>query len=96
MNKLILISMLVFTSLTFAQIESFDSQYIDDVKADAWGTYLEIIGDNLTLTDEQAEIFLPMLENYIDDQNKVVDMRVTNTEDYMMNYYSMDDSTAVH
>lgn len=94
MNKLILISMLVFTSLTFAQIESFDSQYIDDVKADAWGTYLEIIGDNLTLTDEQAEIFLPMLENYIDDQNKVADMRVKNTEDYMINYYSMDDSTA--
>ena len=94
MKKLSVFFLLIFTSISFSQIESFDQTYIDDVKADAWGAYLEIIGDNLTLTDEQAEIFLPMLENYIDDQNKVADMRVKNTEDYMMNYYDLDDATA--
>jgi len=94
MKKIIFISLLVFASISFAQIESFDQSYIESVKEDAWGTYLEIIGDNLTLTDEQAQIFAPMLESYIADQNKVADMRVKNTENYMMNYYDLDDATA--
>jgi len=94
MKKLIVFSLLFFASVSFAQIQSFDSEYIEEVKADAWGTYVEIVADNLTLTDEQAEIFWPMLDEYIVDQNKVVDMRLKNTEEYMMNYYAMDDSTA--
>ncbi len=94
MKKLIVLSLLFFASVSFAQIQSFDSEYIDEVKADAWGTYLEIIGDNLVLTEEQAEIFLPMLDQYIADQNKVADMRMKNTEEYMMNYYDLDDATA--
>lgn len=94
MKKLIVFSLIIFASISYAQIESFDSEYIDEIKQDAWGTYLEIIDDNLALTEEQAEIFLPILNNYIADLNKVVDMRVKNTEEYMINYYSLDDSTA--
>jgi hypothetical protein len=94
MKKLFVFFLLLFASITFAQIESFDSEYIDEVKLDVWGTYLEIIGDNLVLTDEQAEIFMPMLEQYLADQGKVADMRVKNTENYMMNYYDLDDATA--
>ena len=94
MKKLFVFFLLFFASITFAQIESFDSEYIDEVKLDVWGTYLEIIGDNLVLTDEQAEIFMPMLEQYLADQGKVADMRVKNTENYMMNYYDLDDATA--
>jgi hypothetical protein len=94
MKKLIVFSLLVFTALSYAQIDSFDSSYIDEVKADAWGTYVEIIGDNLTLTDEQVQIFTPILESYIADQTKVADMRIENTKDYMMNYYDLDDATA--
>jgi len=94
MKKISVLVILMFASITFAQIESFDSEYIDEVKLDVWGTYLEIIGDNLVLTDEQAEIFMPMLEQYLADQGKVADMRVKNTENYMMNYYDLDDATA--
>ena len=94
MKKLFVFFLLIFTSISFAQIESFDSEYFDEVKQDAWGTYLEIIDDNLVLTEEQAEIFLPMLDQYIADQNKVADMRLKNTEEYMMNYYDLDDETA--
>ena len=94
MKKLVVLLTFIFVSISFAQIESFDSEYIDDVKADAWGTYIEIVADNLTLTDEQIEIFTPMLENYIADQNKVADMRLKNTENYMLNYYDLDDATA--
>jgi hypothetical protein len=94
MKKLFVFFLLIFASINFAQIESFDSEYIDEVKTDVWGTYIEIIDDNLALTDEQAEIFMPMLEQYLADQGKVADMRVKNTENYMMNYYDLDDATA--
>ena len=94
MKKLFVFFLLIFTSINFAQIESFDSEYIDEVKEDAWGTYIEIIEDNLVLTEDQAEIFMPMLEQYLADQGKVADMRVKNTENYMMNYYDLDDATA--
>jgi hypothetical protein len=94
MKKLIVFSMIIFASISYAQIESFDSTYINEIKQDAWGTYIDIIGDNLTLTDEQAQIFAPILESYIADQTKVADMRIENTKDYMMNYYDLDDATA--
>jgi hypothetical protein len=94
MKTLTLVLILMFFSVSFAQIESFDSEYIDEIKQDAWGTYVEIVADNLTLTDEQAQIFAPMLESYIADQTKVADMRIQNTKDYMMNYYDLDDDTA--
>ena len=94
MKKTIFILLLVLVSTNFAQIESFDSDYIDEVKADAWGTYVEIIGGNLALTDEQAQVFTPLLESYIADQTKVADMRIENTKEYMMNYYDLDDATA--
>ena len=94
MKKTLFVSLIIFASMSFAQIESFDSEYVDEIKTDAWGTYVEIVEDNLALTDEQAQIFWPMLDNYITELNKVVDMRVKNTEEYMINYYSLDDSTA--
>jgi hypothetical protein len=94
MKKTIIFFLLIFASIGFAQIESFDSEYIEEVKADAWGTYVEIIEDNLVLTDEQAKIFLPMLDEYLADQGKVADMRMKNTQEYMMNYYDLDDATA--
>ena len=94
MKKLVVLLTLFIVSVSFAQIQSFDSEYIEEIKEDAWGTYVEIVANNLVLTEEQAEIFWPMLDNYIVDQNKVVDMRMKNTEEYMMNYYGMDDSTA--
>jgi len=94
MKKTIIFFLLIFASIGFAQIESFDSEYIEEVKADAWGTYVEIIEDNLVLTDEQTEIFLPMLDEYLADQGKVADMRMKNTQEYMMNYYDLDDATA--
>jgi len=94
MKKTIIFFLMIFASIGFAQIESFDSEYIEEVKADAWGTYVEIIEDNLVLTDEQAEIFLPMLDEYLADQGKVADMRMKNTQEYMMNYYDLDDATA--
>ena len=94
MKKLLILSLLVFTSVCFAQIESFDSTYINELKQDVWGTYREIVEDNLTLTEDQATIFWPLCDAYIADLGKIFEKRVEIISNYMMNYYAMDDATA--
>jgi hypothetical protein len=93
MKKLFL-SFIILSVAGFAQIKSFDSTQVEAVKKDLWGTYKEIIKENLTLKEDEAKIFWPLLDEYIADYSKKFDQRVANTEEYMMNYYGMDDETA--
>jgi hypothetical protein len=94
MKKLSLILVLTFCSLSFAQIQGFDSTYINDLKTDVWRTYKEIVKQNLKMTPEQADIFWPLFDEYMAAHDPIVDKRVKLTENYMMNYYSLDDATA--
>lgn len=94
MKKLLVLSLLVFTSLSFAQIESFDSTYIEGLKKDAGGTFKEIVKENLTLTEDEAKVFWPLFDEYLSARGPIFEERVNITEEYMMNYYAMDDATA--
>jgi hypothetical protein len=94
MKKLFILSLLFFCSKSFAQIESFDSTYIEGIKKDLKGTYTEIVKQNLKLTDDQAKIFWPLYDEFMNARNPIFEERVKITEDYMMNYYSLDDETA--
>lgn len=94
MKKLIIIPTLLICSLSFAQIESFDSTYIKGLKEDVLATSKEIVKDNLKLTEEEAKIFWPLYDEYMAAHNPIVQERVNITEEYMLNYYSMDDETA--
>lgn len=94
MKKLLGLSLLVFTSLSFAQIESFDSTYIEGLKKDVGGTFKEIVKENLKLTEDEAKIFWPLFDEYLAARGPLFEERVNITEEYMMNYYAMDDATA--
>jgi Spy/CpxP family protein refolding chaperone len=94
MKKLLVLSLLVFTSLSFAQIESFDSTYIEGLKKDVGGTFKEIVKDNLKLTEDEEKVFWPLLDGYLAARNPIFEERVSITEEFMMNYYAMDDETA--
>lgn len=94
MKKLLILFTLLITSYSFAQIESFDSTYIEGIKKDLKGTYTEIVKQNLKLTDDQAKIFWPLYDEFMNARNPIFEERVKITEDYMMNYYSLDDETA--
>lgn len=93
MKKLIFIPMLLFMASSFAQIESFESEYVEMLKKDIQDASRTIVADNLTLTDEQAEIFWPIYDEYDAAYDKMVNERVEIIKDYMMNYYSMDEET---
>ena len=94
MKKLLVLSLLVFTSLSFAQIESFDSTYIEGLKKDVGGTFKDIVKDNLKLTEDEAKVFWPLFDEYMAARSPIFEERVSLTEEYMMNYYAMDDATA--
>lgn len=93
MKKLIFIPMLLFMASSFAQIESFESEYVEMLKKDIQDASRTIVADNHTLTDEQAEIFWPIYDEYDAAYDKMVNERVEIIKDYMMNYYSMDEET---
>jgi len=94
MKKLLFFFLLLFTSLSFAQIESFDSTYIEGLKKDVGGTFKEIVKDNLKLTEDEANKFWPLFDEYMAARSPIFEERVSITEEYMMNYYAMDDATA--
>ncbi len=94
MKRLILLSAFLISSLSFAQIQSFDSTYIEGLKKDIGGTFKEIVDDNMKLTEDQAKIFWPLYDEYMASRTPVFEERVRITEEYMMNYYAMDDATA--
>ena len=93
MKKLLMFLLLIFCSFGFAQIESFESEYVEMLKKNIQDESRMIVADNLTLTEEQAEIFWPLYDEYDAVYDKLVDERVKVIEDYMMNYYGLDEET---
>ncbi|MDH3267410.1 MAG: hypothetical protein OEM46_01010 [Ignavibacteria bacterium] len=93
MKKLIIMSLLFFCSFGFAQVESFESGYVEMLKKDIQENSRQIVADNLTLTEKQAKIFWPLYDDYDAAYDKLVDERVKVIEDYMMNYYGLDEET---
>ncbi|HEY7750960.1 MAG TPA: Spy/CpxP family protein refolding chaperone [Ignavibacteriaceae bacterium] len=94
MKKILFPFVLLACTFSFAQIESFDTTHISAIKKDLKGAFTEIVKENLTLTDEQAKVFWPIYDEYIAARNPIFEERVSVTEEYMMNYYAMDDATA--
>ena len=94
MKKLLVLFSILITSFTFAQIKSLDSTYIEGVKKDLKGTFTQAVKENMKLTEEQGKIFWPLYEEYMAARIPIFDERVNLTEEYMMNYYSLDDATA--
>lgn len=94
MKKILSLFVFFACSISFAQIESFDQAYIDGIKKDVKGTFTEIVKQNLKLSDDEAKLFWPLYEEYMAARNPIFEERVSLTEEYMMNYYAMDDATA--
>ncbi len=94
MKKLLVLALLIFTSVCFAQIQSFDSTYIEGLKKDIGGTFKEIVKENLKLTEDEANKFWPLFDEYMAARSPIFEERVNITEEYMMNYYALDDATA--
>ena len=94
MKKILLIIVFFACSISFAQIESLDSAHIAGIKNDIKGTFTEIVKQNLKLSEEEAKAFWPLYDEFMAARNPIFEERVNITEEYMLNYYAMDDATA--
>ena len=93
MKKLIVLPLFLFCSFSYSQIKSFDSDYVEMLKKDIQENSRQIVADNLTLTEEQAKIFWPLYDDYDAAYDRLVDERIKVIEEYMMNYYGLDEET---
>jgi len=91
MKKLFVIPLLLLFSNGFAQIQSFESEYVEMLKKNIQEESRLIVAENLTLTEEQAKIFWPLYDEYDAAYDGLVNERVKVIEDYLMNYYGLDE-----
>jgi hypothetical protein len=68
--------------------------YIALLRSDVQAKKVDIIRQNLTLTDEQANKFWPLQRSYENDLSKLGDDRLNVIRDYAKNWDNLSDSTA--
>ena len=94
MKKLTILILFFAYAIGFAQIENFETNYIELIKKDIQAESKKIVEGNLELTDEQGTAFWPLYDEYDLAYDTIVDDRLKIIEDYMMDYYALDDETA--
>ena len=93
MKKLTILILFFACAIGYSQIERFETEYIDLIKKDVQAESRKIVEGNLELTDEQATAFWPLYDEYDAAYDAIVDERLKIIEDYMLDYYALDDET---
>ena len=76
-----------------AQTEYFETD-IRGIRTDIREVAKEIVAQNMVLTPEEAKIFWPLYDEYMAELKLLGDQEVKLTEEYMLNFYLMEDKTA--
>ncbi len=69
-------------------------QYVELLRKDVRSLKKQIVAANLDLTDQEAEKFWPIYNQYTAEQSKINDTKVALIKDYVQNYTSMTDEKA--
>ena len=93
MKKLTILFLLFACAVGYSQTEHFEADYIELIKKDIQAESRNIVEENLELTDEQANIFWTLYDEYDAAYDAIVDERLKIIEDYMLDYYALDDET---
>ena len=91
-NLTIILLLGLFVSLN-AQTEYFETD-IRGIRTDIREVAKEIVAQNMVLTPEEAKIFWPLYDEYMAELKLLGDQEVKLTEEYMLNFYLMEDKTA--
>ena len=91
-NLTIILLLGLFVSLN-AQTEYFETD-IQGIRTDIREVAKEIVAENMELTPEQAKIFWPLYDEYMAELKFLGDKEVKLTEEYMLNFYLMEEKTA--
>lgn len=91
-NLTILLVLGLFVAVN-AQTEYFETD-IQGIRTDIREVAKEIIAENLVLTADEAKIFWPLYDEYMAEVKLLGDQEVKLTEEYMLNFYLMEEKTA--
>jgi len=91
-NLTLLLLLGLFVSVN-AQTEYFETD-IRGIRTDIREVAREIIAENMVLTPDEAKIFWPLVDEYMVELALLGDKEVKLTEEYMLNFYLMEEKTA--
>ena len=91
-NLTLLLLLGLFISVN-AQTEYFETD-IQGIRTDIREVAKEIVAENMELTPEEAKIFWPLYDEYMAEVKLLGDQEVKLTEEYMLNFYLMEEKTA--
>lgn len=94
MKKLIIMLVLFLSGIGFAQSENFETGYIDILKKDIQSEAKMLVGENLEMTEEQAEVFWPLYDEYDAELLELSNERLNIISSYMLDYYDLSDEKA--
>lgn len=94
MKKLSILILFFACAVGYSQPSHFEADYIDLLKKDIQAESKNIVKANLELTDDQATAFWPLYDEYDAAYDAIVDERLKIIEDYLLDYYALDDETA--
>jgi hypothetical protein len=89
----ILIALFVFGT-GFAQSENFETGYIDILKKDIQTEAKKLVGENLEMTEDQANVFWPLYDEYDAELLELSNERLNVISSYMLDYYDLSDEKA--
>jgi predicted Zn-dependent peptidase len=91
-NLTIVLLLGLFVSVN-AQTEYFETD-IQGIRTDIREVAKEIVTENMVLTPDEAKIFWPLYDEYMLEVAVLGDQEVKLTEEYMLNFYMMEEKTA--
>lgn len=93
MKNLTIVLLLGLSFYINAQTKYFETD-IQGIRSDIREVAKEIIAENMVLTPEEAKVFWPLYEEYMAEVKLLGDKEVKITEEYMLNYYLMEEKAA--
>ena len=94
MKRLTILLVLFLFGIVFAQSESFETGYIDILKKDIQTEAKKLVGENLEMTEDQANVFWPLYDEYDADLLELSNERLNIISSYMLDYYDLSDEKA--
>ena len=94
MKRLTILIVLFLFGIVFAQSESFETGYIDILKKDIQTEAKKLVGENLEMTEDQANVFWPLYDEYDADLLELSNERLNIISSYMLDYYDLSDEKA--
>ncbi|GMR24786.1 MAG: hypothetical protein BMS9Abin39_0054 [Ignavibacteria bacterium] len=94
MKRITILMVLFLFGIGFAQSENFETGYIDILKKDIQTEAKNLVGENLEMTEDQANLFWPLYDDYTAELLELSNERLNVISSYMLDYYDLSDKKA--